>query len=153
MADRVTGRDTAGVVLGGIDDVLVRYPKCCTPLPGDEIVGFISRGRGITVHRRGCPRALDTDPERRVEISWDPKAKLSRPVQVRVTTANRPGILATVGHTFHEQGINISEATCRAGDDGRATNTFTFPCGDLAQLKSVMRQLQRIPGVIAVERG
>ena len=59
---------------------------------------------------------------------------------------DRPGILATVGHTFHEQGINISEATCRASDDGRAMNTFTFLCSDLAQLKNVIRQLQRIPG-------
>jgi GTP diphosphokinase / guanosine-3',5'-bis(diphosphate) 3'-diphosphatase len=149
---KFTGRDTHGIRLNGIDDVLVRYTKCCNPLPGDEIIGFITRGRGITVHRRNCPKAFDTDPERRVEISWDARAKINRPVQIKVMTANRPGILATVGHTFHEQGINISEATCRASDDGRATNTFTFLCSDLAQLKNVIRQLQRIPGVMAVER-
>jgi GTP pyrophosphokinase len=149
---KVTGKDNQGIVLNGIDDVLVRYTKCCNPLPGDEIVGFITRGRGVTVHRRNCPKAFDADPERRVEIQWDARAKINRPVQVRVTTANRPGILATVGQTFHEQGINISEANCRAGDDGRASNTFTFLCSDLAQLKSVMRQLQKIPGVVAVER-
>lgn len=149
---KVTGRDSHGIRLNGIDDVLVRYTKCCNPLPGDEIVGFITRGRGITVHRRNCAKAFDTDPERRVEISWDARAKINRPVQIRVMTANRPGILATVGHTFHEQGINISEATCRASDDGRAMNTFTFLCSDLAQLKNVIRQLQRIPGVMAVER-
>ncbi len=152
LVRKVTGRDNHGIRLNGIDDVLVRYTKCCNPLPGDEIVGFITRGRGITVHRRNCPKAFDTDPERRVEISWDARAKINRPVQIRVMTANRPGILATVGHTFHEQGINISEATCRASDDGRATNTFTFLCSDLAQLKNVIRQLQRIPGVMAVER-
>jgi GTP pyrophosphokinase len=73
-------------------------------------------------------------------------------VQVKVMTANRPGILATVGQKFHEQGINISEATCRAGDDGRAMSTFTFLCSDLAQLKNVIRHLQKIPGVMAVER-
>ncbi len=152
LVRKVTGRHTQGIRLNGIDDVLVRYTKCCNPLPGDEIVGFITRGRGITVHRRNCTKAFDTDPERRVEISWDAKAKINRPVELKVMTANRPGILATVGHTFHEQGINISEATCRAGDDGRATNTFTFLCSDLAQLKSVIRRLQKIPGVIAVER-
>src|SRR4029079_3238019 len=119
---------------------------------GDEIVGFITRGRGITVHRRNCTKAFDTDPERRGEISGEAYAKNNSRAQVKVVTANRPGILATVGHTFHEQGINISEATCRAGDDGRATNTFTFLCSDLAQLKNVIRQLQRIPGVMAVER-
>jgi len=152
LVRKVTGKDSQGIRLNGIDDVLVRYTKCCNPLPGDEIIGFITRGRGITVHRRNCPKALDTDPERRVEISWDSRAKINRPVQIKVMTANRPGILATVGHTFHEQGINISEATCRASDDGRAMNTFTFLCSDLAQLKSVIRQLQRIPGVMAVER-
>jgi GTP diphosphokinase / guanosine-3',5'-bis(diphosphate) 3'-diphosphatase len=152
LVRKVTGRDSHGIRLNGIDDVLVRYTKCCNPLPGDEIVGFITRGRGITVHRRNCPKAFDTDPERRVEISWDSRAKINRPVQVRVMTANRPGILATVGNAFHEQGINISEATCRASDDGRATNTFTFLCSDLAQLKNVIRQLQKIPGVMAVER-
>ena len=152
LVRKVTGKDAQGIRLNGIDDVLVRYTKCCNPLPGDEIVGFITRGRGITVHRRNCSKAFDTDPDRRVEISWDARAKINRPVQIRVMTANRPGILATVGHTFHEQGINISEATCRAGDDGRAMNTFTFLCSDLAQLKNVIRQLQRIPGVMAVER-
>ena len=152
LVRKVTGKDAQGIRLNGIDDVLVRYTKCCNPLPGDEIIGFITRGRGITVHRRNCPKAFDTDPDRRVEISWDSRAKINRPVQLRVMTANRPGILATVGHAFHEQGINISEASCRASDDGRAMNTFTFLCSDLSQLKNVIRHLQRIPGVMAVER-
>jgi GTP pyrophosphokinase len=148
----IKGSDEGGIRLNGIDDVLVRYAKCCNPLPGDDILGFITRGRGVTIHRRGCAKAFDTDPERRVEISWDSKAKINRAVQLRVVTANRPGILATVGHTFSAQGINISEANCRAGDDGKAVNVFTFVCLDLTQLKSVMRALQKVQGVVAVER-
>ncbi|MFO0663210.1 MAG: bifunctional (p)ppGpp synthetase/guanosine-3',5'-bis(diphosphate) 3'-pyrophosphohydrolase [Polyangiaceae bacterium] len=144
--------DEGGIRLGGIDDVLVRYAKCCNPLPGDDILGFITRGRGVTIHRRGCTKAFDTDPERRVDIQWDTKAKINRAVQLRVVTANRPGILATVGQTFSAQGINISEANCRAGDDGRAVNVFTFLCHDLSQLKLVMRALQKVNGVVAVER-
>ena len=150
---KVTGRSSHGILLNGVDDVLVRYTKCCNPLPGDEIVGFMTRGRGITVHRRDCAHAFEADPQRRVEISWDPKAKINRPVKLTVVTANRPGILATVGQTFHVQGINITEATCRASDNGRATNTFTFLCADLAQLKDVVRNLQKIDGVIDVDRG
>jgi GTP diphosphokinase / guanosine-3',5'-bis(diphosphate) 3'-diphosphatase len=146
-------RDEGGIRLSGIDDVLVRYAKCCNPLPGDDILGFITRGRGVTVHRRGCNKAFDTDPDRRVEIQWDSKAKINRAVQLRIVTANRPGILATVGQTFSAQGINISEANCRAGDDGRAVNLFTFMCQDLTQLKGVMRALQKVTGVVAVERG
>jgi len=149
---KVTGKAQGGIKLSGIDDVLVRYAKCCNPLPGDQIIGFITRGRGVTVHRRGCSKAFDTDPERRVEISWDSKAKINRPVQLRITTANRPGILATVGQTFSGQGINISEANCRAGEDGRAINVFTFDCSDLSQLKSVMRALQKVEGVVGVDR-
>jgi guanosine-3',5'-bis(diphosphate) 3'-pyrophosphohydrolase len=152
LVRKVIKRDEGGIRLNGIDDVLVRYAKCCNPLPGDDILGFITRGRGITIHRRGCAKAFDTDPERRVEIAWDPKAKINRPVQLRVVTANRPGILANVGQTFSTQGINISEANCRASDDGRAINVFTFTCADLTQLKSVMRALQKVQGVVAVDR-
>ena len=149
---RVTGKNEGGIRLNGIDDVLVRYARCCNPLPGDDILGFITRGRGLTIHRRGCTKAFDTDPERRVDITWDTKAKINRSVQLRVTTANRPGILATVGQTFSAQGINISEANCRAGDDGRAVNVFTFMCTDMDQLKGVMKALQKVQGVVAVER-
>jgi GTP diphosphokinase / guanosine-3',5'-bis(diphosphate) 3'-diphosphatase len=149
---KVIKGDDGGIRLNGIDDVLVRYAKCCNPLPGDDILGFITRGRGVTIHRRGCPKAFDTDPERRVEINWDSKAKINRAVQLRVVTANRPGILATVGHTFSNMGINISEANCRAGDDGKAVNVFTFVCSDLTQLKNVMKALQKVQGVVAVER-
>jgi GTP diphosphokinase / guanosine-3',5'-bis(diphosphate) 3'-diphosphatase len=152
LVRKVIRRDEGGIRLNGIDDVLVRYARCCNPLPGDDILGFITRGRGITIHRRGCAKAFDTDPERRVEITWDSKAKINRSVQLRVVTANRPGILANVGHTFGAQGINISEANCRAGDDGRAINLFTFNCSDLTQLKNVMRALQKVQGVVAVER-
>ncbi len=150
---KIIKRDEGGIRLNGINDVLVRYARCCSPLPGDDILGFITRGRGITIHRRGCSKAFDTDPERRVEIQWDTKAKINREVQLRVITANRPGILATVGQTFSAQGINISEANCRASDDGRAVNLFTFLCQDLDQLKSVMRALQKVTGVVGVERG
>ena len=152
LVRRISGKDEGGIRLNGIDDVLVRYAKCCNPLPGDDILGFITRGRGLTIHRRGCPKAFDTDPERRVEIAWDSKAKINRAVQLRVVTANRPGILATVGQTFSAQGINISEANCRAGDDGRAVNVFTFVCSDLTQLKVVMKALQKVQGVVAVDR-
>lgn len=149
---KVTGRNSHGILLNGVDDVLVRYTKCCNPLPGDEIVGFLTRGRGITVHRRNCQKGFEADPERKVDVSWDPKAKINRPVKLSITTANRPGILATVGQTFHAEGINISEATCRAGTDGRASNTFSFLCSDLRHLKHVIRALKKIDGVVDVGR-
>jgi GTP pyrophosphokinase len=152
LVRKVIKRDDNAIRINGIDDVLVRYAKCCNPLPGDDILGFITRGRGVTIHRRGCPKAFDTDPERRVEITWDAKARINRSVQLRVVTANQPGILANVGQTFMAQGINISEANCRAGDDGRAVNLFSFVCADLQQLKVVMKALTKVKGVVVVER-
>ncbi len=149
---KVIKRDEGAIRINGIDDILVRYAKCCNPLPGDDILGFITRGRGVTIHRRSCPKAFDTDPERRVEITWDSKARINRSVQLRIVTANLPGILALVGQTFMAQGINISEANCRASDDGRAVNLFSFVCQDLQQLKNVMKALQKVKGIVAVER-
>jgi GTP diphosphokinase / guanosine-3',5'-bis(diphosphate) 3'-diphosphatase len=152
LVRKVTGKDAGGIVLSGIDDVLVRYAKCCNPLVGDEVIGFITRGRGITVHRRSCTKAFDTDPERRVEISWNTKSKVARQVQIKVVTTNRPGVLATLGQTFQTKGVNVAEAICRAGDDGRAINTFSFPCGDVAELRMIMGALRKVQGVVHVER-
>ncbi len=149
---KVTRREGGGLKVNGVDDVLVRYAKCCNPLPGDAIIGFITRGRGATIHRRDCLKAFDTDPERRIEVSWDTKAKIQRPVQLKVYTANKPGILAVLSQTFSSQKINISEANCRAEDEDRACNLFTFTVADTTQLKSVVRALEKVSGVVGVER-
>ncbi len=77
LVRKVIKRDEGAIRINGIDDVLVRYAKCCNPLPGDDILGFITRGRGVTIHRRGCPKAFDTDPERRVEITVGQPARAS----------------------------------------------------------------------------
>jgi len=152
LARRLTGKDQAGIKVSGEDDVLVRFAKCCNPLPGDPIVGFITRGRGVTVHRRQCMKTFDMDPERRIEVTWDTKAKINRPVQLRVTTTGSPSLLAVISQVFSAQKLSINEANCRAGEDGRACNTFTFTVSDLNQLKSVMRDITKISGVVDVER-
>src|SRR5262249_49091313 len=81
---KVTRSKPTGIKVQGEDDVLVRFAKCCSPLPGDAIVGFITRGRGVTVHIRNCGKALDLDPDRRIEVEWDGKSKMTRPVQIQV---------------------------------------------------------------------
>lgn len=148
---KVTGKDSGGILVSGESNVLVRFAKCCSPVPGDEIVGFITHGRGVSIHRRGCDKGIDIDPERRVDVAWESGAKVARPVCLKVITANRPGILAEVGTTFSQNGLNIEEANCRAGDD-RAVNLFTFTITDLNSLKAVIRALQKVKGVLAVER-
>jgi GTP pyrophosphokinase len=149
---KVTGKAKTGVQINGIDDVLVRFGRCCNPVPGDKIVGFITRGRGVTVHTADCEKALATDPERRVDVSWDVKADFKRPVTIRVLTADRPGLLADISQTFSKKGVNISQANCRATGDDRAVNTFEVTITDLKQLTEVIQSIERINGVYAVER-
>ncbi len=149
---KVTGKDSSGILVDGETNIMVRYAKCCSPLPGDEIVGYISRGRGISVHRRSCTKGLDIDPDRRVTVSWDEGAKMARPVCLKVITANRPGILAEVGTTFQKCGVNIEEANCRAAEDDRALNLFTFSITDVGSLRSVMKALGKVKGVLSVDR-
>jgi guanosine-3',5'-bis(diphosphate) 3'-pyrophosphohydrolase len=150
---KVTGRtNQSGIKVQGEDGILVRFARCCSPLPGDKIVGFITRGRGVTVHMRDCPKALDLDPERRIDVEWDVKAKVSHPVAIQVLSADKPGILAHISQSFSDSGINITQAHCRTMEDGRAVNTFHATVADLDQLKSVIRALSRISGVYSVER-
>ena len=153
LAKRLVGRPTkSGVQIGGVDDVLVRFGRCCNPVPGDPIVGFITRGRGVTVHTDKCEKALATDPDRRVDVSWDVRGDFKRPVTLRVLTADRPGLLADISNTFSKKGVNISQANCRATGDDRAVNTFEVTISDLKQLTDLMRAIERLNGVHSVER-
>ncbi|HET8540925.1 MAG TPA: bifunctional (p)ppGpp synthetase/guanosine-3',5'-bis(diphosphate) 3'-pyrophosphohydrolase [Anaeromyxobacter sp.] len=153
MFRKMAGRQAGGVRISGIDDVLVRFGRCCNPVPGDPIVGFITRGRGVTVHTVSCEKVLGIDPERRVDVAWDVKGDFKRPVALRVITTDRPGILAKISQTFSEAGVNISQATCRSTTPGeRAVNDFEVTIGDLKQLNQVMRSIERIDGVQSVKR-
>jgi len=153
IARKLVGRQNrSGVQIGGVDDVLVRFGRCCNPVPGDPIAGFITRGRGVTVHHVRCEKALATDPERRVDVQWDVRGDFKRPVTLRVLTADRPGLLADISNTFSKKGVNISQANCRATGDDRAVNTFEVTISDLKQLTELMRTIERLNGVYSVER-
>jgi GTP pyrophosphokinase len=150
---KVTRRtSSSGIKVAGEEDILVRFAKCCSPLPGDPIVGFITRGRGVTVHRRDCDKGLDLDPERRIDVEWDGHGKTQHEVAIQVLCADKPGLLAHISQSFTDQGVNISQAHCRATEDGRAVNTFHASVRDLDQLKQVIRSLSRIKGVYSVDR-
>jgi GTP pyrophosphokinase len=152
VAPRRASKSSAGIKVAGEDDVLVRFAKCCAPVPGDPIVGFISVGRGVTIHQLGCRKAMELDPERRIEVEWDGEQRALRPVAIQVVSADKPGILASLSQSFNDLGVNISQANCRAMDDDKALNTFQFAVRDLEQLKTVMRALTRISGVYSVTR-
>ena len=151
-ADKITGRKT-GVALDGVEDVMVRYAKCCGPVPGEPIVGFVTRGRGLAIHAADCNKLQHMEQERFIDVYWEANAKSStRPVTLRVYTEDRAGMLASITQTFTGEKINISEAHCRTQDDGSAINTFEVMIADSAQLKGVIKKIQGISGVRHVAR-
>jgi len=87
-------KKSSGIRVGDMDDMLVRFAHCCNPVPGEAVVGFITRGRGLTIHKLDCPKALDMDPERRIEVSWDSETKTEHPVAIDVHSVDKPGLLA-----------------------------------------------------------
>src|SRR5712671_4860522 len=145
-------RTGGGVRIGGIDDVLVRYGRCCSPVPGDQIVGFITRGRGVTVHTRACSKGMETDPERRVEVTWDVHGEFKRSVNLRVRSDDRKGLLAKLSETFADVGVNILTANARTNGEQGAVSTFEIEIVDVKQLNDVVRAIGQIPGVRSVER-
>ena len=150
---RTDGRSAkSAVTIAGIDEMLVRYAKCCSPVPGDEVVGFVTRGRGLTVHLRGCSVAQSQPPERMLDVNWEETGDHEYEVRIRVSTVDRKGILTSLTDVITRQGVNITQAVCRAGEDGRASNTFSLSVSDSAQLASVLRALERLGGVLEVER-
>ena len=142
----------AAIVVAGIDDVMVRFPRCCSPVPGDDVIGFVTRGRGITVHRRSCPRALDSDPLRQIECAWDLSRGSSAHSVVRVHTGNSAGMLADMTQRFREAGVNILSANCRSVGKRRAISEFEVEVKDISQLQSLLDKLGRLDFVHRVER-
>jgi len=143
---------SGGVRLNGIDDVLVRFGRCCNPVPGDPIVGFITRGRGVTVHTVSCDKILGIDPDRRVDVSWDVRGEFRRPVNLRVITYDKPGILAKISQTISDTGVNISSASCKTTPGEKAVNDFEVTIADVKQLNAVIRSIEKVDGVQSVRR-
>ncbi|MFQ5457018.1 MAG: RelA/SpoT family protein [Myxococcota bacterium] len=143
---------TGGIKVQGMGDVLVRFGKCCTPVPGDDVIGFITRGRGVTIHTTSCPKGLLIDPERCVSVEWKDDPEALHPVKIRVVSVDAPGILATLSKTMSAADLNISHARITTTRDQKAVNTFEFAVSNLTHLHRVIKQIEKIKGVISVER-
>jgi GTP diphosphokinase / guanosine-3',5'-bis(diphosphate) 3'-diphosphatase len=152
---RDTRRQQTGnaVIVSGVGDILVRFARCCSPLPGEEIVGFITRGRGVTVHLKGCPHAMASDPQRRVPVVWKEGEDSPRPIRLEVLSIDQPGLLAAMSKTIASAGVNISTAEVKAtGNDGRALSVFELNVGSARQLNGLIHQIAAIDGVMRVAR-
>jgi GTP diphosphokinase / guanosine-3',5'-bis(diphosphate) 3'-diphosphatase len=148
-----------GVRIRGVDDLLVRFAKCCNPLPGDQIVGFITRGRGLTVHARDCLTVAKSvlDRERLINVEWDeetpPQESAKRPVRIAVYIGNdRPGLLSEITGAIGSKNGNITKAEVTVTDDRRGINNFVVEVADLGQLQDIMTAIRDVPDVINVER-
>lgn len=138
-----------GVVVKGMDDLWVKLAKCCTPVPGDEIMGFITRGNGVSVHRVDCPNAgsLNKESERLIDVEWAPSTSSLFLVQVQVEALDRAGLLSDVTRVLSESGVNILSAAVHTSRDRVAVLRFTFEMGDVGHLSHVMAQVKRIESV------
>jgi GTP diphosphokinase / guanosine-3',5'-bis(diphosphate) 3'-diphosphatase len=150
---RMVGKSAkAGVRVSGEGDMLVRFGRCCDPLPGERILGFITRGRGVTVHAVDCPHVLQTDPQRRIEVAWDDEPSAPRSVPVEVVCIDEPGLLAGITKAISGVGVNISRAQVRSMPDKRAVNSFELMVASAEQLNRVMRAVGKVRGVMKVSR-
>ncbi|HEX4209405.1 MAG TPA: bifunctional (p)ppGpp synthetase/guanosine-3',5'-bis(diphosphate) 3'-pyrophosphohydrolase [Candidatus Binataceae bacterium] len=141
------------VIVSGVGDMMVRFARCCNPLPGEAITGFITRGRGVTVHLAGCPEALATDPQRRVPVVWKVGEETPRPIRLEVLCADQPGLLAAMSKAIAAAGVNISTAQVKTtGNEGRALSLFELKVSNATQLNHLMHSIAAIDGVMRVSR-
>ena len=144
--------DSAGVSITGVEDMMVKFARCCDPLPGDDVVGYISRGRGLSVHMVNCAMLKGTDPERLVEVQWNIKEKQTYPVQVRVTCRDKKGLLAEISNSIAALDINITNAKVDTNPEQNAVLDFQLDVHDLNQFNQLMSTLKKIRSVLSVER-
>lgn len=147
-------KNSSPIRVDGMEDLLVRFGKCCTPIPGDPIMGFITRGRGITIHRADCAKAFELDQARRIDVEWnsDKGQDEGRLVRVRVVSHDVPGLLKSMTEVFSVAGINIHNAQARTTKDRKAICIFDVSVRNTSQLTEVMGSLMKINGIIGVTR-
>ena len=143
-----------GVKVKGVGDLLVHLSKCCNPFPGDRIIGFITRGRGLSIHTVDCPNIdeLDYDKDRLVEVTWETQKTITHPVKISVLTVDRPGLLASISASITSAKANISYADITTSEEKKATLNFVVDVRDTVHLARVLKNVQKVGGVIQAKR-
>jgi len=145
-----------GVVVKGVDGVLVRLSRCCNPVPGDDIVGFVTRGRGVSVHRRDCPNAasLMEHPERIIDVSWEnePTTDMSYKVEVFIEALDRLNLLRDVAVVLSEAGANVLSSSTASHKDNMVEMRFLFQVSDVSSMDKILKKLVTVPGVFDAHR-
>ncbi|OIP33670.1 MAG: GTP pyrophosphokinase [Deltaproteobacteria bacterium CG2_30_43_15] len=145
-------KDGGGVKIRGVEDIMVRFGKCCNPLPGDDIIGYITRGRGVTVHLSNCPTILHSVSERTIDVEWDIEDKSMHLVRIRVVCVDKKGLLAAMSSSIALSEANIINAQIHTTQEKKAVSIFEVEVSDLKHLQNIINSMQNIKGVINVER-
>jgi GTP pyrophosphokinase len=141
-----------GVLVKGVDDILIKFGKCCQPVPGDSIVGYITRGFGVTVHRTNCVNALRMNPERQIEVEWNREVSEVYPVKIRIISQDRVGLLADVVGNISKFGANILNATSETRDNKMVDSFFTIGVEDISHLDKILSAVRKVKRVQDVKR-
>ncbi len=153
LIKKVVARKPSSIVVKGMDGIFIRLGNCCHPVPGDPIVGFITRGRGVTVHTNECPKVREIDPARAIEVTWEAGTKAIHPVKIRVVCADKPGLLADISRTITASEVDIRRASVTTTRDKRAICNFEVSVNDADHLASLIKSIGKVRGVQTVERG
>ena len=151
---RMAGMDEATILVKGHDDLMVYRSKCCNPIPGDDIIGYVTRGRGIAVHSKNCPNVenLLYEADRRIPVEWAGSTQAEFPVRLRIFTEDRPGMLAAITSVISDTGANIRTFESGGDDNTRARIEVALDVHDRKQLEHILAGIKRIPGVFDIER-
>ncbi|MEA2038618.1 MAG: bifunctional (p)ppGpp synthetase/guanosine-3',5'-bis(diphosphate) 3'-pyrophosphohydrolase [Thermodesulfobacteriota bacterium] len=141
-----------GIKVKGISDMLIRFANCCHPLPGEKVVGFITRGRGVTIHHANCIHVLKADPERLVEIAWEPSDEETYVVKLKVTSENKKGMLADISTVMTQKNANIIQADVKTTMDQKGISIFTIEVENHGHLQEITSAIKKIKSVLIVER-
>ena len=152
IVSRSSEKRTTGVIVKGLDDILVKFSRCCNPLPGDPIIGYITQGQGVAIHRKNCLNVLKMTSERVIEVEWASDIKESYPASICIKTDDRHGLLADIAAVISKAGINILNAHSETSDEGIGVFYFTIMVESSGQLKKVMAELRRVKTVNEVKR-
>jgi len=145
-------KQPAGVIVKGVDDILIRFGKCCQPVPGDRIIGYITQGYGVTVHRTQCVNAMKMNPERKIDVEWNKDTTVLYPVKIRVQSYDRTGLLADMAATISKSGANIIKANTETRENKDVDSFFTITVEDTDHLERVLSVIKKVKFVHDVKR-
>ena len=152
LLNRFRPRTESPVLIQGEDGVLVAFAKCCSPLPGEPVAGFVTRGRGISVHKFECPTYKGLDTERKLSVEWDPASLSKHAGEIQVVCADRPGMLSNITKIVEQAKININKAEARTMPDGHAMCRFELALRDVSELNRLIKNIEKVAGVESVAR-